>query len=166
MSLLAPLRSQPSTVYVMQPKLSALTGGVASQARDFIASYSRSPAGTVGAVQCTDLSSGQTFSAVDFTWVSAHAQMCQAPLQKKLIPKFVTIFLVQTHFQPIPSDAIEQVIQEGTVMKCAGALMVENPVLMPYITKVQGSQDAVMGLPKAIVLQVITSAVTAASSLS
>ena len=46
-------------------------------------------------------------------------------------------------------------------MKCAGGLMVENPVLMPYITKTEGTQDAVMGLPKVLVLQVISQAVKA-----
>ena len=42
---------------------------VALQAKEFMASYSANPAGTVGAVQCTDLQSGQAFKAVDSTWV-------------------------------------------------------------------------------------------------
>lgn len=39
--------------------------------------------------------------------------------------------------------------------------MIENPALMPYITRVEGTKDAVMGLPKALVLQVISQAVQA-----
>lgn len=104
------------------------------QARQFLASYSASPAGTVGAIQCTDLSSRQVFRAVDSTW---------------------------THFSHIPPEVIDRVVEEGTVMKCAGALMIENPALMPYITKIEGTKDAVMGLPKALVLQLISQAVQA-----
>ena len=40
------------------------------QAKAFIASYSQHPAGTVGSTLCTDLRSGQSFGAVDQTWVS------------------------------------------------------------------------------------------------
>lgn len=40
------------------------------QAKAFIASYSQHPAGTVGSTLCTDLDSGQSFGAVDQTWVS------------------------------------------------------------------------------------------------
>ena len=68
---------------------------------------------------------------------------------------------IQTHFREIPPEVVDQVVAEGTVMKCAGALMIENPALVPYITQIEGTQDAVMGLPKALVLQVISQAVQA-----
>lgn len=71
---------------------------------------------------------------------------------------------MQTYFRQIPPEVIDQVVAEGTVMKCAGALMVENPALMPYITRTDGTQDAVMGLPKALVLHVISQAVQASKS--
>ena len=72
--------------------------------------------------------------------------------------------LLQTHFREIPPEVVDQVVAEGTVMKCAGGLMVENPALMPYITKTEGTQDAVMGLPKVLVLQVISQAVQASTA--
>ena len=53
-------------------------------------------------------------------------------------------------------------VQEGTVMKCAGALMVENPLLEPYITHFDGTTDAIMGLPKATVIRLVALAVQAA----
>ena len=70
-------------------------------------------------------------------------------------------FLLQTYFNAIPDEVVEQVVEEGTVMKCAGALMVENPLLAPYITRFDGTQDAIMGLSKNTVLSLVAEAVKA-----
>ena len=53
-------------------------------------------------------------------------------------------------------------VEEGTVMKCAGALMIENPLLSPYITHFEGTKDAIMGLPKQTVLRLMALAANAA----
>lgn len=52
-------------------------------------------------------------------------------------------------------------VGEGTVMKCAGALMIENPLLEPFITCFDGTKDAIMGLPKDTVLRLVAEAVKA-----
>ena len=52
-------------------------------------------------------------------------------------------------------------VEEGTVMKCAGALMIENPLLEPFIKRFDGTKDAIMGLPKDTVLRLVTEAVKA-----
>ena len=155
---------------------------VALQAKEFMASYLASPAGTVGAVQCTDLQSGQAFKAVDSTWVIHTCCVHMALLSSAVLAEVYLLHsagfactwskshplpgvrlpvCMQTHFREIPPEVVDQVVAEGTVMKCAGALMIENPALVPYITQIEGTQDAVMGLPKALVLQVISQAVQA-----
>ena len=57
------------------------------------------------------------------------------------------------YFRRIPSDVVEQLIEEGTVFKCAGALMIEHPLVEPLITRIDGTPDSVMGLPKHLVLK-------------
>ena len=52
-------------------------------------------------------------------------------------------------------------VEEGTVMKCAGALMIENALLEPFITHFDGTKDAIMGLPKDTVLRLVGEAVEA-----
>ncbi|DBB06592.1 TPA: hypothetical protein ACH3X1_012121 [Trebouxia sp. C0004] len=104
------------------------------QAKEFIHGYSEYPAGTVGCTMCTDLESRQSFKAVDTTW---------------------------THFRKIPAEVVDQMVDEGTVMKCAGALMIENPLLTPFITQFQGTKDAIMGLPKSTVFVLVAAAAKA-----
>lgn len=104
------------------------------QAKEFIHGYSEYPAGTVGCTLCTDLESRQSFKAVDTTW---------------------------THFRRIPAEVVDRMVEEGTVMKCAGALMIENPLLTPFIMQFEGTKDAIMGLPKSTVYDLVAAAVKA-----
>lgn len=46
----------------------------------------------------------------------------------------------------------------GDVMWCAGGLMIEHPLVTPYITHIDGSQDSVMGLGKDAVIKVLLEA--------
>lgn len=67
-------------------------------------------------------------------------------------------FLMQTYFSQIPSEVVNQMVEEGTVMKCAGALMIEHPLLAPFITRFEGTKDAIMGLPKDTVFRLVAAA--------
>lgn len=51
----------------------------------------------------------------------------------------------------IPEDVVTKLCSEGTVLHCAGGLMVEHVLIQPYITKINGSIDSVMGLSKTLV---------------
>ena len=75
--------------------------------------------------------------------------------------KLSSCLLMQTHFTQIPEEVIQQMVEEGTVMKCAGGLMIENPLLEPFITRFDGAKDAIMGLPKDTVLRLVGEAVKA-----
>lgn len=57
--------------------------------------------------------------------------------------------------QQIPDSVVKELCSEGTVLHCAGGLMVEHTLVQPYITKIEGSIDSVMGLSKALVLKLL-----------
>ncbi len=89
------------------------------EARRFIRRYSRSSCSTVGSIALTDLNTNKRVVGVDSSTI---------------------------HFQQIPDDIIESIIAEGNCIHCAGGLMVEHELLAPYIERVEGSQDSLMGL--------------------
>eukprot|EP00879_Flechtneria_rotunda_P004546 GHRR01004801.1.p1 GENE.GHRR01004801.1~~GHRR01004801.1.p1 ORF type:complete len:218 (+),score=42.73 GHRR01004801.1:429-1082(+) len=101
------------------------------EAHRFIHSYCRSPAQTVGSVVCTNLQTGSQHETVEVCTI---------------------------HMSDMPDDVIDQLIAEGDIMWCAGGLMIEHPLVAPYITSIEGSQDSVMGLGKEAVMQVLLEA--------
>lgn len=100
------------------------------EARSFIAGYTDSPPSTVGSVLCVNLNSGEQASDVDTAYV---------------------------HFKdtPMPEETVTKLLAEGDCMYCAGALMVEHPLVVPHIDRIEGTQDSVMGLSKLKVMQLI-----------
>ena len=105
----------------------------AAEAREFISGYGRAPASTVGSTVCTNIATGQRLECLDIATI---------------------------HFNHIPEETAEILISEGDVMCCAGGLMVEHPLVVPHVTKMEGGQDAVMGLSKATVVKLITEALS------
>uniref|UniRef100_A0A7S2C1Q1 Uncharacterized protein n=1 Tax=Octactis speculum TaxID=3111310 RepID=A0A7S2C1Q1_9STRA len=89
------------------------------EARDFIESYASAPCSTVGAICLHDPVTGS---------------------------RVVGVHTADIHLAPLPSDVIDGLIEEGTVLHCAGGLMVEHPAIAPYLTHVEGGIDSVMGL--------------------
>ncbi|CAM9289849.1 unnamed protein product [Hapterophycus canaliculatus] len=98
------------------------------EVRRNVASYARSPCRTVGSAVLTDVVTGLQFSGVD---------------------------TAEIFFSEIPESAVTELCREGTVLHCAGGLMVEHVLVQPYITKIEGSLDSVMGLSKALVLKLL-----------
>lgn len=64
----------------------------------------------------------------------------------------------QIEFSAIPEPSIAALIEEGEVFWCAGALMVEHPLVAPHVVTIKGGMDAVMGLGKASTLKVLREA--------
>jgi len=91
----------------------------ANEAREMMQGYGRSPCSTVGSCVLTDTATGKRVQGVDVATV---------------------------HFSPIPSETVESLIAEGEVFYCAGGLMVEHAQIRPCITKMEGSEDSVIGL--------------------
>ena len=55
-----------------------------------------------------------------------------------------------------PQDVAQELVKEGKVMCCAGALMIEHPLVEPLIGKIEGTSDSIMGLSKALTMQLVT----------
>ncbi|XP_071723971.1 uncharacterized protein [Rutidosis leptorrhynchoides] len=93
------------------------------EARKFIQGYSEGYAATMSSVLVTNLQTG--FRKGDWD-------------------------KVEIHFHKIPDEIIEKLINEGKVLYVAGGLIIEHPLVLPYVKEVVGTTDSVMGLPKAL----------------
>ncbi|CAL5349268.1 unnamed protein product [Camellia sinensis] len=98
------------------------------EARQFIKGYSGGNTATVSSVLVTNLKTG---------------------LRKGDWDK------VEIHFHSIPDQVIDNLIEEGIVLNVAGGLLIEHPLILPYIKEVVGTIDSVMGLPKTLVERLI-----------
>eukprot|EP00640_Fibrocapsa_japonica_P004402 CAMPEP_0113938148 /NCGR_PEP_ID=MMETSP1339-20121228/4549_1 /TAXON_ID=94617 /ORGANISM="Fibrocapsa japonica" /LENGTH=231 /DNA_ID=CAMNT_0000941109 /DNA_START=133 /DNA_END=828 /DNA_ORIENTATION=+ /assembly_acc=CAM_ASM_000762 len=94
------------------------------ECRQFIERYAHSPCSTVGSAVLTKLSTGEQVSGWDTTTI---------------------------HFNRIPDDIVDALIEEGEVLWCAGGLMIEHDLVQPYIRSIDGDIDSVMGLSKKLV---------------
>ncbi|XP_050366476.1 uncharacterized protein LOC126784960 isoform X4 [Argentina anserina] len=101
------------------------------EARQFLKDYSGGHAATVGSVLVTNLKTG--FSKGEWD-------------------------RVEIYFHEIPDEAIEKLLEEGTVLKVAGGLIIEHPLILPFVKEVVGTTDSVMGLPKQITEKLIKEA--------
>ena len=98
-------------------------------ARRYIRSYGQAPCSTVGSVVLTHIASGKRVSGTDTT----------------------TIFL-----RHIPEPVIDELIEEGEVFYCAGGLMIEHPKVEPFIERVEGTIDSVMGLSETLLRRLLS----------
>ncbi|KAA3453627.1 maf-like protein isoform X2 [Gossypium australe] len=101
------------------------------EAREFIKGYSGGHAATVGSVIVTNLKTGFRKGEWD---------------------------RVEIYFHEIPDEIIEKLIEEGAILHVAGGLIIEHPLIMPYVKEVVGTTDSVMGLPKALTEKLIKEA--------
>ncbi|KAJ8762320.1 hypothetical protein K2173_007477 [Erythroxylum novogranatense] len=93
------------------------------EARQFMKDYSGGHAATVGSVLVTNLKTGLRKGGWD---------------------------QVEIYFHEIPDEVIEKLVAEGIVLRTAGGLIIEHPLILPYVKEVVGTTDSVMGLPKAL----------------
>ncbi|XP_070056331.1 uncharacterized protein [Nicotiana tomentosiformis] len=99
-----------------------------AEARQFMKDYANGHAATVSSVLVTNLVTG-----------------CRRGEWDK----------VEIYFHDIPDQVIDKLIEEGIVLYAAGGLIIEHPLVLPYIKEVVGSTDSVMGLPKALTERLI-----------
>ncbi|CAK9317245.1 unnamed protein product [Citrullus colocynthis] len=93
------------------------------EARQFLKDYSGGHAATLGSVLVTNLKTGFRKGEWD---------------------------RVEIFFNEIPEEVIDKLVEEGTVLNVAGGLIIEHPLILPYVKEVVGTTDSVMGLPKAL----------------
>lgn len=104
------------------------------QARDFCQRYVDHPPSTVGSCVLTHVPSGITVSGVDTAMIHFNAQT------------------LQQHANHLIDDLLAQ---DAPVLNCAGALMVEHPLVEQHIQRIEGTVDSVMGLSKPLVLRLL-----------
>lgn len=102
----------------------------AEEAKGFLQSYGAEPSETINGIVVTN------------------------SLTKK---QEVAIDIVKVFLKPIPTAVIEQLIKESVIFHCAGALRLEDPLMLPFIERVEGTADSLMGLPKSLTLSLIKS---------
>ncbi|KAG7533046.1 Inosine triphosphate pyrophosphatase-like [Arabidopsis thaliana x Arabidopsis arenosa] len=98
------------------------------EAREYIRGYYKGHTATVSSVAVTNLKTGVRKGGVD---------------------------RVEIYFNEIPEETIEKLIEEGMVLKVAGALLIEHPLILPCVKEVVGTTDSVMGLPKELTEKLI-----------
>ncbi|XP_060199691.1 uncharacterized protein LOC132628025 isoform X5 [Lycium barbarum] len=99
-----------------------------AEARQFMKDYANGHAATVSSVLVTNLVTGSRRGEWD---------------------------KVEIYFHDIPDQVIDKLIEEGIVLYAAGGLIIEHPLILPYVKEVVGSTDSVMGLPKALTERLI-----------
>ncbi|GAB0496535.1 hypothetical protein MMPV_007848 [Pyropia vietnamensis] len=87
--------------------------------REYVTGYASAPAVTIGATVVTDVATGRRWEGAD---------------------------RAEVHLRPLPAEAITALIEDGAVFGCAGALMVEHPIVAPYVERMVGDDTAVRGL--------------------
>lgn len=98
------------------------------EAWDFIKGYSGGQAGVIGSVLVTNLKTGKR-----------KGEWCRA----------------EVYFHVIPEEIIDSLIEEGITLNVAGGLMLEHPLISPFVEAVIGTSDTVMGLPKELTEKLI-----------
>ncbi|KAG7536738.1 Inosine triphosphate pyrophosphatase-like [Arabidopsis suecica] len=98
------------------------------EAREYIRGYSKGHTATVSSVAVTNIKTGVRKGGVD---------------------------RVEIYFNEIPEETIEKLIEEGMVLKVAGALLIEHPLMLSCVKEVVGTTDSVMGLPKELTEKLI-----------
>ena len=82
-----------------------------AEARLFIDCYGRLPCRTVGSAVLTDLATGRTVEGVS---------------------------TADVHFTPFTDEAVNALMAEGGCLQCAGGLMIEHPLVQPFIDRIDG----------------------------
>lgn len=90
--------------------------------------YNHEPVETVCAVVVTNTKTGKRISGVDRSTV---------------------------YFNPIPQENIKEFVESGKVFEHAGAFAAENSLFSPYVKKIEGSLESIMGLPKELTYKLI-----------
>jgi len=99
-----------------------------AEARRFVSRVGDHPASTVTAVVAVNTATGRTAKAVD---------------------------VVEIIMDPLPEEVIGRLLRQENIYGCAGGLAIEDPLIQPYIRRVNGGIDSVQGLPKALTKRLI-----------
>lgn len=86
-------------------------------------------------------------------WLKSYAKYTSKAITSVVVTNTKTgksaegVDIVKVHFRKIPNDVIEKLIKKGRILQTAGACAGEDPLLNPYIKKLEGDLDSLTGLP-------------------
>ena len=72
--------------------------------------------------------------------------------------RFEGLDIARAYFKEIPENVITQIIEKDGVMQCAGGFVVESALLKPYVERLQGASDSIMGMPLILTLNLLKKA--------
>lgn len=98
------------------------------QAYEFLTTNHHHPIETVGAVVVTNTQTGKTASGI----------------QRGAI-----------YFKELSREVVEKHIMDGSALRGAGGFIIDDPIFAPFIEKIEGGMDSVMGLDSALVEKLI-----------
>ena len=111
------------------------------QAKEFVSMYPTHPPSTVGSCVLQHVATGLQVSGVDTA--TLYFQPHHPALQ-------------QQPSSPTTTNIIDALLHdEQPVLSCAGALMVEHPLVQDCLVRMEGTVDSVMGLSKELVLRLL-----------
>ncbi|MDQ3014720.1 MAG: Maf family protein [bacterium] len=91
------------------------------EAKIFLQKYSNGhPAETVAALVVTNLENGKQTAGVD---------------------------IAKVHYNFIPESVMDDFIKNGDPFTKAGGFAIQSSILQPYMQKVEGTEDSIMGMP-------------------
>lgn len=89
------------------------------QAREYLKSYPGTSR-TITSVVITNLMSGKKAEGTDTAYVT---------------------------FKKFPDGIIDQLLKEGNILNAAGGFIIDDPLIMPFVKKIEGEIESVIGLP-------------------
>ncbi|MFA6603480.1 MAG: Maf family protein [Patescibacteria group bacterium] len=102
-----------------------------AEAREFMRRAGDHPAETITSINIFNTETGRSVQGVDA----------------------VRIFMTG-----LPDAVIDALIAKGDVFTCAGGIDIEDPLVQPYIKKIEGDLDSVIGLPLKLTRQLLEEA--------
>ena len=103
----------------------------ADELKSFWESYEKYPAQTISAVVVTNSVNGHQSADVDIS---------------------------STFFKPLPDDVFKKLLEDNAMYTSSGGFMVGYPLTDPYIEKMEGTIDSIVGIPieltKRLIIQV------------
>lgn len=92
----------------------------AEEVKKFLQGYAQYPAQPINATVVTNIQTGKQVGENDSNMV---------------------------YFRPFPEKVIAKLINEGNVFSQAGAFSLEDPLIAPYVDRIEGAIDSIEGLP-------------------
>ena len=98
------------------------------EAREFLQTYYQAPAEAINGIAVTNTATGKRLVATDSTII---------------------------YFKAIPAETIDRFVKREDIYRRAGGFAIQDPEIEPYIEKIEGTVDSIIGLPKALVEKLI-----------